>query len=112
MGDYSFRPAPDGPQETKGLLISGTTQGNVGCAILERHTALKRKLLLAAVVYERTEYRVLATHHCKLPKKRFVGSGDIRKLNQIAARQKIKLVVIPAKATRVQWDAARKACHD
>jgi 50S ribosomal subunit-associated GTPase HflX len=112
MGQHNSSSASASPDAKTGLLISGTIQGNVGCAILEKHTALKRKLLLAAVVYERTEYRVLEAHHCKLPKQRFVGPGDIKKLNQIATKDKIKLVVIPGKATPKQLAAARKECHE
>ncbi len=112
MGQRNFLPASAGKDRQNKLVISGTTKGNVGCAILEKHMALKRKLLFAAVIYARTEFRVLETFHCKLPKQKFVGQGDVNKLNRLASKEKIKLVVLPENYTAAQLEEARKACKE
>ncbi len=91
--------------------VSGTTQGNVGCVILEKHMPIKGKLLLAGVIYARTEYNVLETFNYKLDKQKFTGQGEINELNQRAARDKVKLVVLPSKHTDEQMNEARKLCH-
>jgi hypothetical protein len=90
--------------------VSGTTQGNVGCVVLEQHTPVKGKLLLAGVIYARTEYDVLDTYNYKPEKRKFTGKGEIEDLNRLAIRDKIKLVVIPSKHTPEQLEQARKLC--
>lgn len=90
--------------------VSGTTQGNVGCAILEKHMPVKGKLLAIGVIYARTEYRVLDAFNYRMPKTKFTGPGEIRELNRLATEQKIKLVVIPSKYTPEQLDEARRLC--
>lgn len=92
--------------------ISGTTQGNTGCAILEKHMPVKGKLLVAGVIYARTEYRVLDTFNYKMPKPKFTGRGEIDELNRLAVRDKVKLVVIPSKHTPEQLEEARKLCKE
>jgi hypothetical protein len=91
-------------------LVSGTTQGNVGCVILEKHMPVKGKLLLAGVVYARTEYDVLETFNYKMEKQKFTGKGEIEDLNRLAVRDKIKLAIIPSKHTPEQLEQARKLC--
>jgi hypothetical protein len=91
-------------------LVSGTTQGNVGCVILEKHMPVKGKLLLAGVVYARTEYDVLETFNYKMEKQKFTGKGEIEDLNRLAVKDKIKLVIIPSKHTPEQLEQARKLC--
>jgi len=91
-------------------LVSGTTQGNVGCVILEKHMPVKGKLLLAGVIYARTEYDVLQTFNYKMEKQKFTGKGEIEDLNRLAVRDKIKLVIIPSKHTTEQLEQARKVC--
>ena len=93
-------------------VVSGVTKGNVGCAILGKHMPVKGKLLLAGVVYARTEYEVLETFNYKLEKQKFTGRGEIEELNQRALKDKIKLVIIPEKHTSEQLDEARKICHE
>lgn len=92
-------------------IVSGTTKGNVGCAVLEKHMPVKGKLLFAGVVYARTEYRVLQTFNCKMPRQKFTGQGEINELNQFATKEKIKLVVIPSKHTDQELNEAVKLCH-
>src|SRR5579864_6480778 len=77
--------------------VSGTTQGNVGCVVLEKHMPVKGKLLLAGVIYARTEYDALDAYNYKLDKRKFTGKGEIDDLNRLAIRDKVKLVVIPSK---------------
>jgi hypothetical protein len=91
--------------------VSGVTKGNVGCVILGKHTPVKGKLLLAGVVYARTEYNVLETFNCKLDKQKFTGKGEIDELNQRALKDKLKLVVISEKHTQDQLEEARKICR-
>ena len=91
-------------------LVSGTTQGNVGCVILEKHMPVKGKLLLAGVIYARAEYDVLQTFNYKMEKQKFTGKGEIEDLNRLAVRDKIKLVIIPSKHTTEQLEQARKVC--
>ena len=52
--------SPAGQRETgqSHLEVSGTTERNTGCAILEKHMPVKGKLLALGVVYARTEYKV------------------------------------------------------
>jgi hypothetical protein len=91
--------------------VSGTTQGNVGCAVLEKHTPVKGKLLAVGVIYARTEYRVLDTFNCKLPKDKFTGPGDVKDLNRFAVDNRIKLVVIPSHYSDEQLQQARSMCQ-
>lgn len=91
--------------------VSGTTQGNTGCAVLEKHTPVKGKLLAIGVIYARTEYRVLDTFNCKLPKEKFTGPGDVKDLNRFATENKIKLVVIPSRYSDEQLQQARGMCQ-
>ena len=51
--------------------VSGTTQGNTGCAILEKHTPVKGKLLALGVIYARTEYKVIDSFNYTMPKSKF-----------------------------------------
>jgi len=91
--------------------VSGTTQGNSGCAILEKHTPVKGKLLLVGVVYARTEYRVLDSFNYKMPKSKFTGKDEIEELNHLATKDKIKLVIVPSKYTPEDLEEARKLCE-
>ena len=91
--------------------VSGVSQGNTGCAVLEKHTPVKGKLLAIGVVYARTEYRVLDTFNCKLPKEKFTGPGDVKELNRLATDNKIKLVVIPSHYSDEQLQEARNMCQ-
>lgn len=92
--------------------VIGTTQGNSGCAILEKHTPLKGKLLAVGVIYARTEYRVLDSFNYRMPKSKFTGQGEIEELNRLAARDKVKLVVVPSKYTPEQFNEARNLCGE
>jgi hypothetical protein len=92
--------------------VSGTTQGNVGCVILERGTPVKKKLLFAGVIYARTEYRVLETFNYRMETQKFTGPGEIKQLNERAQKDKIKLVVLPSKHTNEQLAEARKLCQE
>jgi hypothetical protein len=98
------------PSSTEGVTILGVTQRNTGCAILEKHTPVKGKLLAVGVIYARTEYRVLETFHCKLPRQKFTGAGEVKELNELAAKDRIKLAVLSPHYTGDQMSAARKAC--
>jgi hypothetical protein len=91
--------------------ISGMQKGNVGCAILGKRKPVKGKLLLAGVVYARTEYDVLETFNYKMPKEKFTGPGEVDELNRLAIRDKVKLVLIPAKHSPEELDEARKLCR-
>jgi hypothetical protein len=93
-----------------GITVAGTTQGNVGCMILEKHMPVKRKLLFAGVIYARTEYRVLKSINYKPAKQKYTGQGEIKELNQEAVKNKIKLVVVPSDYTQEQMDQAKKMC--
>jgi hypothetical protein len=93
-----------------GITVAGTTQGNVGCMILEKHMPVKHKLLFAGVIYARTEYRVLKTFNYKPARQKYTGQGEIKELNQAAVRDKVKLVVLPSDYTQDQMDQARKMC--
>ena len=92
--------------------VTGTTQGNAGCAILEKQMPVKGKLLAVGVIYARTEYRVLDSFNYKMPKSKFTGQGEIEELNRLAARDKVKLVVVPSKYTLEQLDEARNLCGE
>jgi hypothetical protein len=94
------------------LEVSGATQGNIGCAILEKHTPVKGKLLLVGVVYARTEYKVVDSFNYTMPKSKFTGPGEIEELNRLAVRDKVKLVIIPYKYTPEQLDEAKKLCGE
>jgi hypothetical protein len=94
------------------LEVSGATQGNIGCAILEKHTPVKGKLLLVGVVYARTEYKVVDSFNYTMPKSKFTGPGEIEELNRLAVRDKVKLVIIPSKYTPEQLDEAKKLCGE
>lgn len=91
--------------------VSGVKQGNVGCAVLEKHTPIKGKLLAVGVIYARTEYRVLDTFNCKLPKEKYTGPGEVNDLNHLAVQDKIKLVIIPSHYTDEQLQQARSICQ-
>jgi hypothetical protein len=93
-------------------IVSGVKKGNTGCVILGKHMPVKGKLLLAGVVYARTEYDVLETFNYKMEKQKFTGRGEIDDLNQRALKDKIKLVVIPEKHTPEQLQEARKICRE
>jgi len=92
-------------------IVSGVTKGNVGCVILGKHMPVKGKLLLAGVVYARTEYNVIETFNYKMEKQKFTGRGEIDDLNQRALKDRIKLVVIPEKHVSEQLEDARKLCR-
>src|ERR1043166_1802622 len=100
---------PSGPKsaDQNQLVVSGVTKGNVGCVILGKHMPVKGKLLLAGVVYARTEYNVIETVNYKIDKQKFTGRGEIDDLNQRALKDRIKLVVIPEKHTPEQLEQAR-----
>jgi hypothetical protein len=93
-------------------MISGTTSGNVGCAILSYHTVLNRKMLAVGVIWSRSEYRVLETFNYNFEKQKFAGIHEIDELNSRAIKDKVKLVVLPAKHAEEQLDFARKACQE
>jgi hypothetical protein len=90
--------------------ISGTTVGNTGCAVLEKHTPVKGPLLAIGVIYARTQFVVLDTFNCKLEKEKYTGTDDIKALNQTAIDDKIKLVVIPSHYTDDQLQQAKDIC--
>ena len=92
------------------VTVAGTTQGNVGCMVLEKHMPVKGKLLFAGVVYARTEYRVLQSFNYKPARQKYTGQGEINELNRRAVKDKIKLVVLPSKYTQDQMNQARKLC--
>jgi hypothetical protein len=100
------------PSDQNNLEVSGATQGNTGCAILEKHTPVKGKLLLVGVVYARTEYKVIDSFNYAMPKSKFTGPGEIEDLNRLAVRDKVKLVVIPSKYSPEQLDEAKKLCGE
>ncbi len=104
--------AGEGETDQSQVEISGTTQGNTGCAILEKHMPVKGKLLAAGVIYARTEYKVVDSFNYKMPKPKFTGRGEIDELNRLGARDKVKLVVIPSKYTPEQLNKARKLCGE
>jgi hypothetical protein len=90
--------------------VSGVTQGNVGCAILEKHTPIKGKLLAVGVIYARTEYKVLATFNATLPRDKFTGPGEVKELNEVAAKNKIKLVILRSNYSDGEFAQARSMC--
>ena len=90
--------------------VSGMTQGNVGCAIMEKHTPVKGKLLALGVIYARTEYKVLQTFNATLPRDKFTGPGEVKELNDLAVKNKIKLVVIPTNYSDAEFAQARSLC--
>ncbi|HUY14917.1 MAG TPA: hypothetical protein VMX16_14985 [Terriglobia bacterium] len=92
------------------ITVAGTTQGNVGCAILEKHMPVKGKLLFAGVIYARTEYKVIQTFNATLPQQKYTGSGEVKKLNQFATQEKIKLVIVPSKPSSDDLTQARALC--
>jgi hypothetical protein len=92
--------------------LSGMTQGNTGCAVLEKHTPIKGKLLAVGVVYARTEYVVLDKVNCNLPKDKYTGPGDIKDLNKYAVDNKVKLVVIPRNYTDEELANAKNICRE
>jgi hypothetical protein len=92
------------------LTVAGTTQGNVGCMILEKHMPVKGKLLFAGVIYARTEYRVLRSFNYKPARQKYTGQGEIKELNRNAIKDKIKLVVLPSQYTPEQMNKARNLC--
>ena len=94
-----------------GLIVSGISKGNVGCMILEKHMPVKRKLLFAGIVYVRTQYVVLQSFNYKPEKQKFTGKGGADELNRLAAKDKIKLVVVPSHYTQQQLEEARKLCQ-
>jgi hypothetical protein len=96
--------------DSKQPQISGTTVGNTGCAVLEKHTPVKGPLLAIGVIYARTQYVVLDTYNCKLEKEKYTGTDDIKALNQTAIDDKIKLVVIPSHYTDDELEQAKDVC--
>jgi len=96
--------------DSKQPQISGTTVGNTGCAVLEKHTPIKGPLLALGVIYARTQYVVLDTYSCKLEKEKYTGTDDIKALNQTAVNDKIKLVVIPSHYTDDELQQAKDIC--
>jgi hypothetical protein len=96
--------------DQSGITVAGTTQGSVGCMIMEKHTPVKRKLLFAGVIYARTEYLVLKTFNYKPARQKYTGQGEIKELNQEAVKNKVKLVVLSSNYTEDQMDQARKIC--
>ncbi len=96
--------------DSKQPQISGTTIGNTGCAVLEKHTPVKGPLLAIGVIYARTQYVVLGTYNCKLEKEKYTGTDDIKALNQTAVNDKIKLVVIPSHYTDDELQQAKDIC--
>ncbi len=109
QGGYSTSTPGNGNDKAR-VQVSGTTQGNTGCAILEKHTPVKGKLLFAGVVYARTEYKVFQTFNAALPRDKFTGPGEIKELNDLAVKDKIKLVVIPTNYSDDELAEARSAC--
>ena len=99
-----------GKADSKQPEVSGTTVGNTGCAVLEKHTPVKGPLLAVGVIYARTQYVVLSTYNCKLEKEKYTGADDIKALNQTAINDKIKLVVIPSHYTDDQLEQAKDVC--
>ena len=97
--------------DSKQPQISGTTVGNTGCAVLEKHTPVKGPLLALGVIYARTQYVVLNTYNCKLEKDKYTGTDDIKALNQTAINDKIKLVVIPSHYTDDELQQAKDICR-
>ena len=96
--------------DSKQPQISGTTVGNTGCAVLEKHTPIKGPLLALGVIYARTQYVVLESYDCKLEKEKYTGDDDIKALNQTAVNDKIKLVVIPSHYTDDELQQAKDIC--
>ncbi|MGH9358607.1 MAG: hypothetical protein ACRD22_16890 [Terriglobia bacterium] len=111
----AFQPVPaiaaQKSADQNGLIVSGTSKGNVGCMILEKHTPLKKGLLFAGIVYVRTQYIVLQSFNYKPEKQKFTGMGGTDELNHLAAKDKIKLVVVPSHYTQQQLQQARQLCH-
>ena len=103
--------AARGTNDQRQPELSGMTQGNTGCAVLEKHTPVKGKLLVVGVVYARTQYVVLDTVNCKLPKDKYTGPSDIKELNQYAVNNKIKLVVIQRNYTDEELQNAKNICR-
>lgn len=97
---------------SNGITLAGTTIGNAGCAILEKHMPVKGKLLFAGVIYARTQYKVIQTFNAKLPKQTYTGTGETKQLNQFATQNKIKLVVIPTKYSPDQMKKAQADCKE
>lgn len=96
--------------DSKQPEISGTSVGNTGCAVLEKHTPVKGPLLAIGVIYARTQYVVLDTYNCKLEKEKYTGADDIKALNQTAIDNKIKLVVIPSHYSDDELQQAQDVC--
>lgn len=94
-----------------GIKVAGTTEGNTGCMILEKHMPVKGKMLLLGVVYVRTEYDVLQTFNYNPPKQKFTGQGETDKLNSLAVKNKVKLVVLPSHYSQDQLKTARDICQ-
>ena len=94
-----------------GLTVSGTTKGNAGCMIVEKHMPVKKGLLFAGIVYVRTQYLVLQSFNYKPEKHKFTGKDGADELNRLAAKDKIKLVIVPSHTTPQQMEDARKLCQ-
>lgn len=92
------------------IQVSGVTEGNVGCAVLEKHTPVKGKLLAVGVIYARTEYKVLATFGAALPRDKFTGPGEVKELNDAAAKNKIKLVILRSNYSDAEFAQAKSMC--
>lgn len=97
--------------DQNGIKVAGTTEGNTGCMILQEHMPVKGKLLFAGVLYARTEYRVVQSFNYEPPKQKFTGQGEIDKLNKLAVKDKVKLVVLPSKYTSDQLKSAKAMCQ-
>jgi hypothetical protein len=57
---------------------------------------VKGKALALGMISAPTEYRVLDSFNYQIPKSEFTGQGEIEELNHLAARDKIKQVVVPS----------------
>jgi len=108
----STKAAGPASSDQNDLEVSGATQGNTGCAILEKHTPVKGKLLLLGVVYARTQYKVIDTFNYTMPKSKFTGPSEIEELNRLAQKDKVKLVIMPSKYTPEHLDEAKKLCGE
>jgi len=92
--------------------VSGVTEGNVGCAVLEKHTPVKGGLLAVGVIYARTEYKVLATFNATLPRDKFTGPSEVKELNDLAAKNKIKLVILRRNYSDAEFAQAKSMCGE
>lgn len=103
--------AAEAKSDQNGIKAAGTTEGNTGCMILEKHMPVKGKLLLLGVVYARTEYDVIQSFNYTPPKQKFTGQGETDKLNNLAVKNKVKLVILPSHYSQDQLKTARDMCR-